>query len=706
MTDIINCIVYEHDWRGLLLAALVCVVGSVISMRLFARTRRTTGAKRAHWLFLSAVVCGSTIWTTHFVAMLGYEPPVQHAYDPVMTLASLFIAIGASLTGFVITSSTRTSPLIEFGGAIVGLGIVAMHFTGMYAFRMTGHFEWDTTTVVASAVFGTFFGAVAMNRIARPVTRFCKYGSSVALVLAIVTMHFTAMGAFTIVYDPSLPVPPSMIPNGVLLIGVMAVMSMVLGTGMSTHVLDNFAQADAVRHYRHLAMHDAATGLPNRSALATTLQSMIAADANDNSRTAVVAIDLDRFKEINDVHGHAAGDQMLRAVASSLSQATGAGEYVARIGGDEFVALKRGIYTIGEARDFAERLRAAICEPLHEDGLILTVGASVGICVYPDHGRETAELLTRADLAMYRAKQSSTSKTCLYDASMDEASRTRSALAIELRQALDRNELELYYQPQNDVATGRLIGFEALLRWNHPVRGMVSPVDFIPIAEDTGLIVPIGEWVVRRACVDAASWSKPLKVAVNVSPIQFTQSDLPKIVHEALLDSGLAAARLELEITETSIIADQQHALHVVRQLKSYGVKIAMDDYGTGYSSLSTLQTFPFDKIKIDRSFVNSLDSSEQSAAIVRATIIMAKSLKIPVLAEGVETAAHLAFLQREHCGEAQGYFFSKPVPAAEALVLAARAVPAPAPEVVREMPPVKTVSLADAHLAGLRKTA
>lgn len=678
MQSIISCIVNEHDYRGLVVAALVCVIGSLISMRLFSRTRRTTGGKRIHWLLLSAIVCGCTIWTTHFIAMLGYTPPVIHAYDPVLTLVSLLISIGASLAAFVIASSTRSSFMIELGGAVLGLGIAAMHFTGMSAFVMTGYFVWDTTMIVVAVTLGAAFGAVSMNRIARPVTRFCKYGSSVALVLAIVSMHFTAMGSFSIVYDPTLPVPAMMIANEVLLAGVVGIMSMVLLTGVSTHVLDNYAEADAIRHYRHMALHDAATGLPNRSDLQSKLAGLSNERGNDNDRAAILTIDLDRFKDINDVHGHAAGDLVLRVVSERLAGKLRAGEYVARMGGDEFVAIKRGLYTITEAREFAMRLNAAVCEPVQQEGRLLTVGASVGIAIFPDHGREPADLVSKSDLAMYRAKQSGADKVCIYNPSMDEASRTRSALAIELRHALDRGELELYYQPQNDVASGRLIGFEALIRWNHPIRGLVSPAEFIPIAEDTGLITPIGEWVIRRACEEAAAWALPLKVAVNVSPSQFSQSDLPKIVHEALLQSGLAAQRLELEITESSIIADQQHALHVVRQLKSYGVSIAMDDYGTGYSSLSTLQTFPFDKIKIDRSFMSSVHTSDQAAAIIRATIILAESLNIPVLAEGVETERHLQFLRDEGCGEAQGYFFSRPITAAAAAQMAVDAAANP----------------------------
>jgi diguanylate cyclase (GGDEF)-like protein len=664
LLNVLSCIAYEHDLRGVLLAALVCVVGSVIAMRLFVRTRRTTGTRRAIWLFQAGVATGCAIWTTHFVAMLGYEPPLQHAYDPILTLVSLFIAIGFATLGMAIAASTRTSALIETGGAVLGLGIAAMHFTGMQAFRITGHLEWDVTTIAVATLLGAFFGAICMNRMARPVTRFCKYGGALALILAIVTMHFTAMGAITIVPDLSVAVPEKFVSNSVLIIGVLAVMSLILGTGVASHIIDAQSQEEALQRYRHLALHDAVTGLPNRSYLSTKLAETIGLTKDDTSRVAIIGIDLDRFKDINDVHGHATGDVVLSTIASRLSAMLGDGEFVARVGGDEFVAVKQHLFTKGQALKFAAKLEQAIGEPIDHQELTLCVGSSLGVSLYPDHGRKAEELISRADLAMYRAKQSPARKVCLYDSSMDEVGRTRAAMAMELRHALDRKELELYYQPQNDVATGDLVGYEALLRWNHPQRGLVSPTAFIPIAEETGLIVPIGEWVIRTACAEAASWGLPLKIAVNVASAQFSQSDLPKIVHETLLDTGLSPSRLELEITETSIIDDHQKALHVVRQLKGFGVRIAMDDYGTGYSSLSTLQTFPFDKIKIDRSFINAVIDSEQASAIVRSTIILAESLKIPVLAEGVESSEHLSFLKMEGCHEAQGYLFGKPVPA------------------------------------------
>ncbi|MCB2064832.1 MAG: bifunctional diguanylate cyclase/phosphodiesterase [Novosphingobium sp.] len=663
MLRVLSCLAYDHDYFGLALALTVCALGSILTMRLFARTRRTSGARRLHWIFLAGLIGGSSIWTTHFVAMLGYLPDLPSAFEPVGTIASLFMAITFTTAGMYISATTRSSAMIEIGGGAVGLGIAAMHFVGMAAYRVSGHIEYDATMVAAAIALGCLFGATAFNRIARPVTRFCKYGGALALFLAICSMHMTAMGAATIVPDSSVVVPDQLLSGAVLAVCVISVMSLILGSGVSSYIIDTKSQEEAISRYRHLALHDPVTGLPNRTYLASLLGEATANAADDTSRLAVIAIDLDRFKDINDVHGHQAGDAVLKALAERLSAALDTGEFLARVGGDEFVAVKHKLYTVGQASDFGRKLREIVCLPIEHDDKMLAVGASIGVSVFPDHGTGADELIGRADLAMYRAKQSSVDKTCTYDASMDEASRERAVIAMELRNAVELEQLELHYQPQVDVTTGELVGFEALVRWNHPKRGMVSPGEFIPIAEETGLIVPVGNWVLRAACAEAAGWSKPLKIAINVAPAQFAQGDFPKLVHEVLLESGLSAKRLELEITESSIIGDQQHALHVVRQLKAFGIRIAMDDYGTGYSSLSTLKTFPFDKIKIDQSFIKTVDTSEQSGAIVRSTLILAESLNIPVLAEGVETADHLEFLRREGCAEAQGFFLSRPVP-------------------------------------------
>jgi diguanylate cyclase (GGDEF)-like protein len=364
-----------------------------------------------------------------------------------------------------------------------------------------------------------------------------------------------------------------------------------------------------------------------------------------------MSFDLDRFKEINDVHGHAAGDQVLRVAGERMNSHMRDGDFVARVGGDEFVAVSARLFTAADAEKLAKRIIADLGAPIEWEGLTLSIGASIGIAVYPDGADTVDDLLAQADVAMYRAKATGSNNVCFYDVSMDQAARARSALAMDMRHGLHHGEFELYFQRQNDTQSGKVVGFEVLLRWNHPLRGMVSPVEFIPIAERTGFIM------------DAVQWRNPLCVAVNVAPRQLANPAFPQRVREILAETGLPAERLELEITESGIIADQQHALGIIRQLKSLGVKIAMDDYGTGYSSLSTLQLFPFDKIKIDRAFIDNVADNRQSAAIVRSTLILAQSLDVPVLAEGVENSDHLKFLQDEGCDQVQGYLYGKPVP-------------------------------------------
>jgi diguanylate cyclase (GGDEF)-like protein len=481
------------------------------------------------------------------------------------------------------------------------------------------------------------------------------------LVLAICTMHFTAMGAATLVPDPSVFVEPRTISSEFLAVLVLAAMAII--AGLALYIIDARSQRELIDGFRHAALHDALTGLPNRAFLSASLPGILEQDHASGMQTAVFVLDLDRFKEINDVHGHHTGDFLLQDLAQRFTRLLIKGEMIARVGGDEFIAVKRQVRTTAEVDQFARRLAACVLEPLFHNASTLTVGASVGVSLSPGDSRDAEELIGAADLAMYRAKRALGDKVCYYEPSMDEGRRERSALAMELRHAIERNELELYYQPQLDVQSGLVSGYEALLRWHHRKRGIISPVEFIPIAEETGLIIPIGEWVLKTACAEVAGWAKPYRIAVNIASAQLTQANLPKIVHETLLATGLHASRLELEITEASIIEDRERTLHVIHQLKALGVTIAMDDYGTGYSSLSTLQVFPFDKVKIDRSFIDGLISDPTATAIVKATILLASSLKMAVLAEGVERQEQADFLLAEGCTEVQGFLFGRPLP-------------------------------------------
>lgn len=409
----------------------------------------------------------------------------------------------------------------------------------------------------------------------------------------------------------------------------------------------------------HMAMHDGLTGLPNRTSFTHWIDAEIAQAEHFGHELATVIIDLDRFKEINDTRGHAAGDSALQHLSRRLLDVLAEGEIVARLGGDEFAAAKR-YKDKAELAHFVDRLEACFSTPFGAGENGFHLDASIGLAVFPQDARQREQLLNNADLAMYRAKASVGERIAYYEPAMDETARARRQIANDLRQAIDRDELTVLYQPQHCLATGELSGYEALLRWHHPTRGLVRPDEFIVVAEETGEIFRIGEWVLREACREARSWAPELKVAVNLSAVQLGQTDIVEVVHGILVDTGLSPSRLELEITETAIIADKLRALHLLRRIKGLGVSIAIDDFGTGYSSLDTLHSFPFDKIKIDKSFLMKSDNA-QARAIIKAVLALGQSLQVPVLAEGVETASQLDLLKEQGCDEAQGYYFGRP---------------------------------------------
>jgi diguanylate cyclase (GGDEF)-like protein len=411
----------------------------------------------------------------------------------------------------------------------------------------------------------------------------------------------------------------------------------------------------------HLAHHDPLTGLANRAALATHLARTLEQARASHSSFAVLSIDLDNFKEANDVFGHAVGDDLLCAISRRL-QTAAPEAFIARMGGDEFTLVLATSEQPSGAEAVAGRVFKSALGEFEIRGQHISIGLSIGAAIFPRDGNDAASLMANADAALYRAKGDGRRILQFFDPEMDRRLRERYALQQDLRSAVMNEELLLYYQPQAWV-DGAIFGFEALVRWQHPKHGILSPGTFIPLAEQGGTIVEIGEWTLRQACREAASWPVPLQIAVNLSPVQFRFGDLPGLVHSILYETGLTPGRLELEITEGVLIRDQATALSVLRRLKSFGVKISMDDFGTGYASLSTLQSFPFDKIKIDRSFVSGVNSNAQSAAIVRTILSLGNALTLPVIAEGVETEDERAFLMKEGCPEIQGYLVGHPYP-------------------------------------------
>jgi diguanylate cyclase (GGDEF)-like protein/PAS domain S-box-containing protein len=430
------------------------------------------------------------------------------------------------------------------------------------------------------------------------------------------------------------------------------------GGWVSTHE-DITERVSAQRQIEHLAHYDILTGLPNRAMFNGYLSGALA-DAERKANTlAVLCFDLDRFKEVNDAFGHAAGDELLKKMAERVKSVAD-GAFAARIGGDEFSMIVTDGRQMVAVEELAEELQAVMADEVTVNGHLVFASISIGVAIFPYDGTDPAALLANGDAALYRAKREGRGCIRFFNADMDDHIREHRQMQRELHLAAESDAIRLVYQPEAMI-DGEIVGFEALARWRHPRRGFIGPDLFIPLAEDDGLIIRLGERILRQACEEAASWRKPLQVAVNLSPVQFKHGDLVALVDSVLSESGLAPARLELEVTEGVLIDDFDRANTILRQLKGFGVKIAMDDFGVGYSSLSYLHAFPFDKIKIDRSFVANLNKNPQSSAIIRAVIGLAHGLSRPVLAEGVETEEQLAFLTRESCDRVQGFYIGRP---------------------------------------------
>src|SRR5882724_1530839 len=786
MYQVLNCLITEHDWRLVVLGGSICWLASAVAVSLLHRARASQGRTRAIWVGLDAAVGGCGIWATHFVAMLAYDPGAGAGYNIPVTLISLVFAVAISAVGLSIALLNDRRSTIAMGGAVVGIGVAAMHYTGMMALELPARIVWSPGIVLASVVFGSVFGAMALVVATRRDDRRHTMAATALLTVAIVSHHFTAMGAVTLVPDPTLVTDELTIAPAALsfltavaafaILGISLVAAMldrrsstelhqqkvlldsaignmsqglcmfdaegrillfndryremmdrtgmplqgrmlidvlqdqksygkwdgdpdeffnmvvtaakagetltrvVTRNGRSIRVVDQPKKGggwvatfeditewqQAQEQISHMARHDALTNLPNRTLFREQLEKALRL-AKRSDQLAVFCLDLDHFKEINDTLGHPVGDALLREVARRLGECVTEHDTVARLGGDEFAIVQFCSDCDPSAVSLlASHIVEKIAAPFDIGGHQLVVGVSIGISLAPEDGKNPDELLKKADLALYRAKADGRGTYRFFETGMDARAQARRVLELDLRAALQRKEFEVYYQPIRDVASDEVVAFEALVRWNHSLRGMISPVNFIPLAEETGLIVQLGDWVLRQACTDAAGWPRDVDVAVNLSPVQFKNPNLVLSVKAALLASNLPAHRLELEITESVLLQNSETTLAVLHELRGFGVRISLDDFGTGYSSLSYLRSFPFDKIKIDRSFVTDLATREDSMAIVRAVTGLGKSLGIVTTAEGVETDAQFDLLRREGCTQAQGFLFSRPRPAAD----------------------------------------
>jgi diguanylate cyclase (GGDEF)-like protein len=658
-----------------LFAGAVCLFGTWVGMRHFARARATSGSTRLGWLFMASVGTGAALWASTFISILALDPSLDSGFEPAAIGAVLVIAIISCLIGFEIGSRHFTlAP--ETGGLVMGIGILAMHFVAFRGWYIAGSVNWNLYGITITFVLGLSLSALAVNRANRPVTRWCRHGAAIVLAFMVCAMHYALTASASAVPDISVVLPGYLIPAHIVGIAAVAAVLLVMGSGFSTYIIDLRSRTESANRIHQLSFNDTMTGLPNRIAFNERL-AFDAAEAHEKAhKLAAFAIDIDGFKDVNDVLGHSAGDLLLIAVADRMRKMLGEGEFLARQSGDEFLGLQMSGNHPADAQAFAERIAKVFAQPFEVHDQPVTLTASIGFSIFPIDTPERDQVLSNAKLAMHRGKSRRRGLICRYHREMDDHARARRALARDLQTATERGELELHYQLQTTLGDGKICGSEALMRWRHPKRGLVSPAEFIPLAEESEAIVAMGEWALRTACHDAADGKLPGTVAVNLSPVQFGRDDLAETIHGILLQTGLSPRRLEVEVTESTIMSDQTRGLHILRKLKAMGISVAMDDFGTGHSSLATLHAFPFDKIKLDQSFVKRLPGDGAAAAIVRTVLALGESLGIPVLAEGIETEAQWQFLAREGCAKGQGYLFAKPMSLAQlpaAIAAAAR---------------------------------
>jgi diguanylate cyclase (GGDEF)-like protein len=672
--------VYNHWLVGL--SIVVAILVSYTALRLAARVAANEGHGARIWLGIGAIAMGIGIWSMHFIGMLAFSLPIPLAYDMPTTLASLAVAIVTSGFALAITSGQRlTIGRLGLSAVVMGAGISTMHYMGMGAIAIVPAITYDPLLVALSvliAVTASFVALWLFFRLREGHSRhqqLARIAAAVVMGLAISGMHYTAMAASRFALGSFCRGGVSFENSwlaasiGMFALGLLAV---TLVTAVYDAHLQSKARIQALRleqanaSLQHQATHDALTGLPNRVLFLDRLEREIAHAERDGHRFAILVVDLDRFKVINDTLGHGPGDQLLIEIARRLSLAVRAVDTVARTGGDEFLLLVTGIREPADAAVTAAKIVAELDRSVGISGTEVHTTASIGISVYPADGNDSESLVAHADEAMYFAKKSGRNGFQFFSAGMSVFSRERLDFESDLRRALPLKQFEVHYQPKMDIASSHVNSVEALLRWRHPVRGLVGPNDFIPLAEESGLMFSIGEWVLREACRQARQWQLEglpfLRIAVNISPIHFLQPRFLDIVRAALADHQLEARYLEIELTETTVMDHAESSIQILEELSRMGVLVSIDDFGTGYSSMSYLRRFPIDKLKIDRSFINDLTTNADAASIVKAIISLAHSLRLKVVAEGVETAEQLEQLRSLGCDQFQGFYRSAAV--------------------------------------------
>ena len=675
-----------YQYSLVLLSLFVAVMASYTALSLAGRVTETRGRASTLWLCGGAFAMGCGIWSMHFIGMLAFSLPIRLSYDLMWTLLSLLAAVGVSAFALhLVTRPTVHAVHILAGGVLMGAGICSMHYMGMQALNMDPGIDYDMPMVAVSMLIavGASIAALWLAFTLRSAygrrAQVMKCGAAVIMGLAVISMHYTGMHAARFGVGSICMARGGVNPDWLAVLVGLATLSLLTITlllsvidarlaNRTASLVNSLSKANSQLH--HLALHDTLTRLPNRSLLEDRITHAITSGQRSGKHFALMFLDLDRFKTINDSLGHHYGDKLLQGVAGRLSGCLRAEDTVARLGGDEFVVLLADIAEPTAVASVAQKLLDALALPMEIEGQQQSISGSIGISIYPDDGATLRDLMCNADSAMYHAKKVGRGNHQFFAPEMNAAAGARLELEQALRQALARGEFELHYQPKVDVASGAMVAMEALVRWRSPTRGLVPPNDFIGVAEEIGLIIPLGAWVLRTACEQNQAWQQAglarLRVAVNLSACQFRQKDLPEFVAGVLAETGMAGDCLELEVTESVVMDNPQEAIRMLEQLSAQGIRISVDDFGTGYSSLGYLKQFRLDTLKIDRSFVRDINSDAADAAIVRSVIALAHSLHLNVIAEGVETPEQLAFLRALGCDQYQGFLRSKAVPAVE----------------------------------------
>jgi diguanylate cyclase (GGDEF)-like protein len=694
----------SYDTATVIASVLIATFASHVTLDLARRVRSRERHVARNWWLGGSLAMGSGIWAMHFVGMEAFALPIALGYSKPLTVLSWLLAVGVSAIALAIASRGSLTLWRLAGGSVaMGAGICGMHYVGMAALNIVPGIVWDPVLVVASAAIAVTASAVALaiffwlRKLGDGHGLRYQVLAAVVMGLAISGMHYTGMAAASFPEGSVCLSASSLSGDNLGALVTLATVTL-LALTLGTSVFDNRLRGRVAQHAASLkqsnaklkqaneelkkqAFLDSLTRLPNRLLFEDRLRHALALSERAGERggerrqprLAVLFIDLDGFKPVNDSYGHAAGDAVLKETARRLLSAARDSDTVARVGGDEFLLLMEDLTGLPDAITLARRLVEVLARPFDIAGQQIAISASVGVVLHPDHGAPD-KLIAHADAAMYAAKRAGGNTCAVFESRMDAGATDQLSLQNDLRRAIELHQLTLHYQPKIDGRTGQIRGVEALLRWNHPTRGPVSPAVFIPLAERFGLIGAIGNWVINESCRQIEAWADAgmrMRVAINLSVHQLREEDLVARITDALRRHGVEPSQLLCEITESIAMEDIATTQRAFDDLSRLGVFLSIDDFGTGYSSLSYLRRLPAQQLKIDRSFVGDLDSSNDARAIVDAVVRLAHALGLKVVAEGVETAGQRDILLELGCDELQGYFFARPMPAADLLAWA-----------------------------------